>query len=180
MNIIQDEKYYRIKELQNIMNNFEKAYPILMKNIDEFNIRSEKDQAYLAWIAGMNFYKHNLTFSEKILQNLLFKNLYKTLNFNVISQRAVMFVYFALGTISIANYKSKSKEFYNEYMNVISKGVAIIDSVKFDRYVDGYRYWDIRTLAQFFKDESEDKVIDKNNHFKEAKVAEEISSRTIN
>ncbi len=180
MNTIQNEKYYLIKELQNLMNNFERVFPVIINSMDEFNITIDRDRYYLSWIAGMNFHKQDFSFVEKFVQDVLFKNLYKTLSFKNLSEKAVMFIYFSLGAIAAINYNSESKEFYKEYLPVISKGAAIIDNVKFDRFQEGRRYWSLQTLIQYFTDKDEKKENHKKGTFQESVLTEEIGSITIN
>jgi len=180
MNNIQNEEYYKLCELQNLMNGFEKVFPILSKNMSIYKITEQKDKCYLAWIAGMNFHKQNFSFLEKFVQDVLFKNMFKSLKLKNISERAVLFVYFSLGLIAAANYNNDGKDFYKDYLPVISKGAAIIDTVKFDGFKDGYRYWEMKTLAQYFETGNSKQDFINERFFQDEKSTEEIGSRIIN
>ena len=150
MKRIQVEEYYNIKELQNLLNNFEKVYPVVKDNIDNFNIKNNKDKAYLAWIAGINFYKNDIPSFDKIVLEVLFKNMYKILQIEKISDRANLFMFFSLGAVAVINYKNKKNDFYKDYIYIISKGAAIIEQIKFDTYKNGFKYWKLNTISKYF------------------------------
>ena len=167
MRMMQSEQYYQLKELQNLLNNFEKVYPILKKSIEKFEIREVENQCYLSWIAGVNFYKPDIFLLEKFILEILFKNIFKTLEMNNVSVKAILFIYFSFGAIAALNYSNNKKDYYKDYLYVISKGAVIIDKVKFDTYKNGIKYWRLQTLAAYFNYNSKN-IISRNNIIKES------------
>ncbi len=167
MRMIQTEQYYQLKELQNLLNNFEKVYTILKKSIEKFEIKEIGNQCYLSWVAGVNFYKPDVFLLEKFVLEILFKNIFKTLEMDNVSVKATLFIYFSLGAIAALNYSNNRKDYYKDYLHIISKGAVIIDKIKFDTYKNGIKYWRLSTLAAYFNNNSKD-IISKNNVIKES------------
>jgi len=148
---VQNKEYFDIRELHNLLNNYEKVYPILKRNIEKFKIEEEKNKCYLAWVAGVYFHKENANLFEKFVLDILFKNIFSTLKINTLSTKALMFIYFGLGAVSALNYSNNKKDFFKEYFPLLSKGAVLIDNLKFDKFKDGYKYWDISTITMYVK-----------------------------
>ncbi len=172
---IQNSEYFNIKELHNLMNNYEKVYPILKRNIEKFQIENKKSKCYLSWVAGVYFHKKDINLFEKFVLDVLFKNIFSTLNVDTLSIKALMFIYFGLGGISSLNYSNNKKDFFKEYFPLLSKGAVLIDNLKFDTFKDGFKYWELSTISKYlnphdnklFANLSNNKqnIISKSGHF---------------
>jgi hypothetical protein len=148
---IQSDEYFDIKELHNLLNNFEKVFPILKRNIEKFEIEDIQYKCYLAWVGGIYFHKKDRNFFEKFVMDVLFKNIFSSLNIDALSIKALMFIYFGLGGISSINYFNNKKDFFKEYFPLLSKGAVLIDNLKFDKFKDGFKYWELSTISKYIK-----------------------------
>ncbi|GEM_PF-6144217 len=151
MNNIQENLFYTLKELQILMNDFEKVYLVLTKNIDKFNISSDSDKFYLSWVAGLNFYGHNDIHIKQMETFTFFENIAQLLNIQNLSLKSILFIYFSIAAIHIKNYKNiKSNDFYIDYIKNILHGAIVLEVVKSDNEKDGSKSWDISTLHKYF------------------------------
>jgi hypothetical protein len=180
MNFVQNNEFYQLLELQNLLNSFENAYPILIRNIKKFNIETSRDKCFLAWIAGINFNRDiENNFIKKVVQELLFKNIFKSIKIKDFTEKSILFIYFSLGYITGGNSFSDKKDFYKEYLPLISKGAVILEKIKFDSFENGAICWSLSTIKKFFYNIS---VNEENNKsvLMEDSINEEVSSFIIN
>ena len=151
----------KVRELHNLLNSFEKCFPVIRKKIEKYKIDNLKDKCFLAWHAGQVFFNKNLNISKDIFMDYFFKKIFETFKLKNIEEKSALFTFFSLGAVVSLNDFEQVKIILNDYYKIIANGIVLIQTVKFDVVENGIKKWRFETVKKFSKfneNDNEDNV----------------------
>ncbi len=152
----------KTKELYKLLNSFELCYPIIIKNIEKYNIEEIKDKAYLAWYAGGIYFSEEFEFSKSVFVDYFFEKIFESFNITNLSEKGILFAFFSLGAVISVNNFEEARILLKDYYKIIASGIVLIQKVKFDFFEDGKKKWSIETIKKYSSFDDEDELEDFN------------------
>ncbi len=141
-----DEK---IKELHNLLNSFEKCYPIIKKYIKKYKISEQKEKCYLSWFAGQIYFSSESDLSKDIFMDYFFQKIFDTFSMKTVNEKSGLFAFFSLGAVVSINKFDQIKTILNDYYSIIAAGIVLIQRFKFDYIENGIKKWSIETIEKY-------------------------------